>query len=128
AVPTIIGEQDPVKSAEVLVQQAEALAKKLAREGLKMAQVRDVFDELRQIESLWTRNPQSALRRLLLLRPKLRYRTARVKELQSLAEVLEHAVEEVMRAETNEVKRERFRRLMEFAEAVVAYHKAYGGE
>ncbi len=126
AVPTIISEPDLEKSAKALVEWAQKLAQQLRE--LKMAQVRDIFDELRQIESLWTRDPKSAVHRLHLLKPRLAYRAARIKELRPLAQVLEQAVEVVAEAGTDEAKRERFRRLMEFAEAVVAYHKAYGGE
>lgn len=122
-VPRIIGD---AKAVDVLVRRAEELAQKLR--GLKMAQARDIFDELRQIESLWMRNKEQAIRRLHLLRPKLAYRTKRIAELGPLARVLESAVQEVVQAEPDSEKEKRFRRLMEFAEAIVAYHKAYGGE
>lgn len=125
AVPTIItGAAE--ESAKAMVQWAAALAQKLR--DVKMAQVRDIFDELRQIESLWTRNAEAALHRLHLLKPRLAYRTVRNPKLESLAKVLERAIDEVVSAEKKEAKRERFRRLMEFAEAIVAYHKAHGGE
>lgn len=125
AVPTIISGSTE-ESAKVLVQRAEELAQKLG--NLKMAQVRDIFDELRQVESLWTRDPKMALHRLYLLKPRLAYRAARIQELWPLAKVLERTVDEVVSAGTDEGKRDRFRRLMEFVEAIVAYHKARGGE
>lgn len=123
-VPKIIS-GPPVESAMVLVQRAEELAQNL--KDLKMAQVRDIFDELRQIESLWTRDPDIAIRRLYLLKPRLAYRSARIKELLPLAQVLERAVNEVVNAGKREEMRARFRRLMEFAEAIVAYHKVHEG-
>ena len=123
-VPKIIN--DP-KTADVLVKRAEELGQKLATEKLRMAQARDIFDELRQIESIWLREPERALRRLHLLRPKLAYRRARVQELEPLAEVLDRAVVEVVSAGDAAQRHDRFRRLMEFMEAVVAYHKFHGG-
>jgi len=123
-VPRIIN--DP-KTADVLVKRAEELGQKLVTERLRMAQARDIFDELRQIESIWLREPERALRRLHLLRPKLAYRRARVRELGPLAEVLERAVAEVVSAGDAAQRHDRFRRLMEFMEAIVAYHKFYGG-
>ena len=123
-VPKIIN--DP-KTADVLVKRAEELGQKLATEKLRMAQARDIFDELRQIESIWLREPERALRRLHLLRPKLAYRRARVQELEPLAEVLDRAVVEVVSAGDAAQRHDRFRRLMEFMEAIVAYHKFYGG-
>lgn len=126
AIPTIISSQDLEESGRVLVGSARELAEKL--KDLKMAQVRDIFDELRQIESLWMRDAKAALHRLHLLKPRLIYRTARKREWEPLARVLERAIEEVVSAGTDSAKHERFRRLMEFTEAIVAYHKAYGGE
>lgn len=122
-VPRIIGD---ARAADVLVRRAEELAQKVRE--LRMAQARDIFDELRLIESIWMRNPTQALRRLHLLRPKLAYRSKRVEELAPLAQVLDQAVQEVVKAESDGEKHERFRRLLEFAEAILAYHKFYGGD
>lgn len=124
-VPKIIN--DP-KAADVLVKRADELGQKLKNIGLKMTQVRDIFDELRKIESTWMRDSEQAIRRVHLLRPKLAYRTKRVTELQPLAKVLDLAVQEVVKAGGDGEKRERFQRLVEFAEAIVAYHKYHGGE
>lgn len=128
AIPAIISSPDPEESARVLVERARELAEKLRARDLKMAQVRDIFDELRQIESQWMRDAKTALHRLHLLKPRLAYRTVRTPESKPLARVLERAIEEVASAGTDSAKQERFRRLMEFAEAIVAYHKFYGGE
>lgn len=122
-VPKIVGD---VRAADILVRRAEELAQRVRR--LRMAQARDIFDELRLIESMWMRSPEQALRRLHLLRPKLVYRSKRVEGLEPLAKVLDQAVQEVVKAESDAEKHERFRRLVEFAEAIVAYHKYYGGE
>ncbi len=128
AVPTIItGAAE--ESAKAIVQWAEVLARKLKVQDLGKTQVRSVFDELCHIESLFEKKKhEDALHRLHLLKPRLIYQTARISGLAPLVKVLERAIDEVVNAETKEDKRERFRRLMEFAEAVVAYHKAYGGE
>ncbi|MCS7216577.1 MAG: type III-A CRISPR-associated protein Csm2 [Candidatus Bipolaricaulota bacterium] len=122
-VPKIIGD---AQAADVLVKRAEELAQKIR--DLKMAQARDIFDELRQIESLWLRDPQQALRRLHLLRPKLAYRRKRTPALEPLAQVLDAAIQEVVKGDAEAAKKERFQRLVELAEAIVAYHKYYGGE
>lgn len=123
-IPRIVG--DP-KAGELVVHRAEELGKLLKEEDLKMAQVRTIFDELRQIKSIWMqRLPEQAIRRLHLLKPKLAYQTARVSALKALAKVLEEGVDAVVKAPAEE-QRAYFQRLMEFMEAVVAYHKAYGG-
>ncbi len=115
----IVGDEG---AAKLLVEKAKELGKKLQKEGLKMSQIRDIFDELRQIESIWMRNPQQAIRRLHLLRPKLYYRKKRISGLDQLAQVLDLAVQEVTAANSDAEMHARFRRLKEFVEAVVAYH------
>ena len=52
-VPKIINDQ---KTADVLVKRADELGQRLVNERLRMAQARDIFDELRQIESIWLGN------------------------------------------------------------------------
>jgi CRISPR-associated protein Csm2 len=125
-VPKIIN--DP-KAAELLILQAQTLGKRLAEEEVGMTQLRDVFDELSLIADLltWKRQPILAFRRLHLLKPKLLWRATRKKELKPLARVLEKAIDEVVKAGDEGERRARFGRLREFMEAIVAYHKFYGG-
>lgn len=123
-VPRIVGD---IKAADVLIKHAEELGRVLQEGGLRMSQARDIFDELRQIESLWMRSPGAAVRRIYLLRPRLAYRTKRVQGLEPLAKVLDAAILEVVAPQSDEEKRNRFGLLMEFVEAILAYHKYYGG-
>ncbi|MBC7222074.1 type III-A CRISPR-associated protein Csm2 [Candidatus Bipolaricaulota bacterium] len=115
----IVGDEG---AAELLVKKAMELGEDLRTKGLKMAQIRDVFDELRQIESVWMRNPQQAIRRLHLLRPKLYYRKRRHSALDPLVQALDIAVQEVVAVSSEDEMHKRFQRLKEFVEAVVAYH------
>ena len=125
-VPKIIN--DP-QATELLILQAQKLGKRLAEEEVGMTQLRDVFDELSLIADLltWKRQPILAFRRLHLLKPKLLWRATRKKELKPLARVLEKAIDEVVKAGDEGERRARFGRLREFMEAIVAYHKFYGG-
>jgi len=125
-VPKIIN--DP-QAAELLILQAQKLGKRLAEEEVGMTQLRDVFDELSLIADLltWKRQPILAFRRLHLLKPKLVWRATRHKKLMLLARVLEKTIDEVLKAGDEGEKRARFSRLLEFMEAIVAYHKFYGG-
>lgn len=112
--------------ARTLVKQAEVLGKRLVDERLKASQIRAVFDEVRQIESLWLQDEQRALRKVHLLKPKLAYRAARSQDgVPTLKKVLSRAIDIVV--EAPETAKERFRRFTEFFEAIIAYHKAYGG-
>jgi CRISPR-associated protein Csm2 len=84
--------------------------------------MRNFFGEVRFIEQRGFTDPLMK-RRFLLLIPKLKYAKARAKNfgMNSLAEVLEEAVKLV------EGQPECFKRFVEFFEAILAYHKAYGG-
>jgi len=112
--------------SQILVKRAEDLGKQLVDERLKSSQIRAIFDEVRQIESLWLQNEQKALHKVYLLKPKLAYRAARSSEgVPTLKDILSRAIDIVV--ESPAEAKERFRRFTEFFEAILAYHKAYGG-
>ncbi len=121
---------DP-NGAETLVREADKLGKDLANNRLTTNQIRALFGEVRQIEAQWQMGEEQqrkAERRLILLKPKMAYRAKRergrgVKELVS---VLEPAIDLVI-SEKGQKKQENFQRFVEFFEAILAYHKSYGG-
>lgn len=105
-----------------LVEVAEAVGRELAKKELATSQIRNVFGEVRRLQNRYDPN------RLLMLRPKLAYMGARVKGGDSLREVLTAAIQEVFAENPDErTQRERFQRLADFFEAILAYHKAHGG-
>jgi CRISPR-associated protein Csm2 len=114
--------------AELLVNRAKSIGTTLARE-LTTSQIRNVFGTVRQIDMLW--RPQAtaeecrqAVRQLLLLKPKLAYqaRRQRSRGVEKLESVLVSAIDMV------EGDRGRFQNLLDFFEAIVAYHVAAGGK
>lgn len=117
------------------VEFAEHFGKDLAtmREALTTAQIRNVFGEVRRIQM----NNKKALRapevfnesRILLLRPKLAYAAKRAKGKGAieLADVLSEGLKTIAEAGSREEKIKRFENFANFFEAVLAYHKAYGG-
>jgi len=123
---------DP-EGAEWLVKTADSLGKQLKEGGLTTSQIRALFGEVRQIQAQWSlpgeQNAQQARRRLILLKPKMRYRARkeRGKAVGELVDVLEPAVDLVVQEQSLEKQKERFDRFVEFFEAILAYHKAYGG-
>jgi CRISPR-associated protein Csm2 len=116
---TIITQDDP----KLLVDQAKAIGLALSK-SLAKSQIRNIFGTVRQIQMSWTGEAQKAAsyRQLLLLKPKLRYQAARNKEVKPLAEVLDKAIDHVGD------DRVRFGRFVDFFEAILAYHTAYGGK
>jgi CRISPR-associated protein Csm2 len=116
--------------AEVLVRQAEALGRQLAR-PLTTSQIRNVFGTVRRIEMKWPdaagdEPAGAAYRDLVLLKPKLAYQEKRERGkgqgVKMLREVLDPAIDLV------QGKRDRFQNFVDFFEAILAYHKAHGGK
>lgn len=111
-------------AGEELVTFARDTAIKLVKADLRTNQIRNIFTEVRQIEALWdSENPEKSLRRLNMLKPKMAYQTARERKVKGLAEVLEEAITEVVKAAD---KNAAFKRFMDLFEAILAYHKAEG--
>ena len=130
-ISTIITGTD-ANATEKLVNSADALGRELKKNGLTTSQIRALFGEVRQIEAQWSmgkENRQRALRRFILLKPKMAYRARkeRVQAVQDLVAVLTPAVDEVLKSRVEEEQDRNFRHFVEFFEAILAYHKAAGG-
>ncbi len=123
---------DP-NGAETLVKWADTLGRDLKNAGLTTSQIRALFGEVRQIQAQWSMGQESrqkARRRLVLLKPKMAYRARkeRGKAVQDLVDALRPALDEVI-SEKDAAKQDgHFHRFVEFFEAILAYHKAYGGD
>jgi len=126
---TIITDPD---GTETLVKRADELGKDLTNARLTTSQIRALFGEVRQIEAQWGMSAdqrQRAQRRLVLLKPKMAYRARkeRGKGVQELIDVLDPAVDLVIKEPDIKKQDGHFQRFVEFFEAILAYHKAYGG-
>ena len=115
---------------ELLVDKSKELALDLKNKKMTTSQIRALFGEVRQIEAEWDmeNKKDEAYRRLILLRPKMAYRARkeRGEAVQLLVNILDKALVEVTQGD--ESKRDlRFRQFVEFFEAILAYHKAHGG-
>ena len=130
---------DPNGTA-VLVKRADALGRSLKDQGLSTSQIRALFGEVRQIQGEWSiaGRREQAVRRLLLLKPKMAYRQRkeRGRGVQALVEVLDPAVDLVIAAPPlpegqtpggANTQDDNFQRFVDFFEAILAYHKAHGG-
>jgi CRISPR-associated protein Csm2 len=118
--------------AETLVKRADDLGKSLQSAGLTTSQIRALFGEVRQIQAQWRMgSDQQALarRRLILLKPKMAYRAKRErkKAVEDLVSVLDPALDLVIQEKNPENQTRRFENFVDFFEAILAYHKAYGG-
>ena len=109
------------------------------RDQLSTSQIRAIFGEVRQIQGEWTIRRDRALRRLILLRPKMAYRAKKESgnAVKNLVSVLDPAVGLVIQAKprpsgvkpgTGDYQDDNMQRFAEFFEAILAYHKAHGGK
>ncbi len=121
---------DP-EGAEILVRNADRIGEELKKQGLSTNQIRALFGEVRQIQAQWSIPAQhtQARRRMVLLKPKMAYRARkeRGKAVQDLVSVLDPALEFVIQEKDPDIQGERFQRFVEFFEAILAYHRGYGG-
>ncbi|HIP87101.1 MAG TPA: type III-A CRISPR-associated protein Csm2 [Anaerolineales bacterium] len=126
---TIITDPD---GAQVLVEWADQLGRSLKNQGLATSQIRAIFGEVRRIQADWSieERQQQALRRLILLKPKMAYRARkeRGRAVENLVNVLDPALDLVVEGKTGGERKRRFQRFVEFFEAILAYHKAHGGQ
>jgi len=112
---------------------AEKFGQALAEKKLSTAQIRNVFGEVRRIEMKMRESWDEAVETsVLLLRPKLAYSAKRASQkapiAQELEAVLSAGLKEVSAGKDENDKQRRFQRFADFFEAVLAYHKAYGGK
>lgn len=124
----IIVEGDPV----TLVESAKITGNSIARQ-LTTSQIRNIFGEVRQIDMKWQSTvdkdaADDAFRRVVLLQPKLAYQAKREKGrgVEDLRLVLDPCIDEIRKAPKDQ-RRLYFQRFVDFFEAILAYHKAAGG-
>jgi CRISPR-associated protein Csm2 len=125
-----------IGDVELLVNLANRVGEALVNQDLKTNQIRNVFGTVRQIQMRWATDPQKSYREAILLRPKLAYFAEKEKKakgrgsegMETLQKVLEPALILVgSQGLDDKQRKERFERFAELFEAIVAYHKKYGG-
>lgn len=122
-----------------LVDTAAKVGSNLARQ-LTTSQIRNIFGEVRRIEALWPaykknqseveqKNARQAYRSAILLRPKLAYQAKRERGrgIEELQDVLDPCLEILQKELDDEKRKLYFDRFVDFFEAILAYHKAAGG-
>lgn len=111
---------------EEMIKYAEELGRKFAR-SVKTSQLRNVFSDINRIRMEWkfgNITEDELPKRLFLLKPKLAYAAGRHKSVEGLKKELEKAIDAVAKSSK---KRDAGNNFFKFVEAVVAYHKYYGG-
>jgi CRISPR-associated protein Csm2 len=117
------------EAMKLLVQEADRLGKELGRNGLTTSQIRNIFGEVRSIEQeVLPTDQQLSLdvqRRLLMLKPKMAYQVGRFSNNQALQELVE-TLSDAIGLIGND--KNRFQTFVNLFEAILAYHRRYGGK
>jgi CRISPR-associated protein Csm2 len=128
-IKTIITEYN-IDGAKKLVEYSDNFGKHLAKvKKLKTTQIRNAYGSMKKLEMTgW--NHQTA-QSLLLLKPRLAYAAGRHGGgVEDLKHVITKAIDFIFDDEINKdekMKKQSFQRFCQFFEAIVAYHKCYGG-
>ncbi|HDG98518.1 MAG: type III-A CRISPR-associated protein Csm2 [Deltaproteobacteria bacterium] len=113
------------ESAKQMVEFADDFAGKIAK-SVSTSQIRNIYGTVKKLEMTGL-NPKT-YRQLLLLKPKLAYAKGRAnKRNKNAYERLETIIGQAIDA-IDPNRAETFTRFCQFFEAILAYHKAHGGE
>ena len=108
--------------AEDLVEYADKVGKFLESKGLKTSQIRKFLDAVNQIKARSFRERFDFEREAILLRPKLAWAAGgQKKQVEPLMRVLDPCMKRVKDEKD-------FANFARFVEAIVAYHRFYGGD
>lgn len=105
------------EGGEPLIEAAEKLGEKLAR-NLKTSQIRRVYGAVKKIQM----SDEFHRNELVMLKPKLAYAAARNNAVMDLKDALTQAIDQV----GDDPKK--FKNFVDFFEAILAYHRAAGGQ
>jgi len=109
-----------------LLEATEKLGKQLKEKKLTTSQIRQVFTKLKAIEAKGYGNEQRV--EFMMLKPFLAYAAGRQNNdgLREFKEKMTCGIEAVIGGDTAD-ESQRFKNFCKLFEAVLAYHKAYGG-
>ncbi|HEY8401193.1 MAG TPA: type III-A CRISPR-associated protein Csm2, partial [Cytophagaceae bacterium] len=110
-----------------LIEYSEILGAFLVGNDLKTNQVRKFLDGIRQLENKVNKEMRDEFsnEELILLKVQLTYAAAREKKVEPFKRVINAAIDKVS-ANGREGYND-FRKLVKFVEAIIAFHKYYGG-
>lgn len=118
----------------MLVRWADKLGNEFKNHGLTTSQIRALFGEVRRIQAQWlspgasSADKRKARRQFILLQPKMKYRARKERRVVGeLVDALQPALQLVIQEKDEKKQQEHFQRFVDFFEAILAYHKGYGG-
>jgi len=125
---------DAVKSAlqgdyKTMVEKAEEIGKDLEKRGLSTSQIRNVFGSLKRMEMRLS-DENFKIEKVALLKPRIAYAEKRhgKGKIHPIKEVIDAGVDEILKESDKEKRKEKFKHFCEFFEAILAYHRFFGGK
>jgi CRISPR-associated protein Csm2 len=106
-----------MENIEKFVELSENFGQLCSRTDISTSQIRGIFQNVKRLPDDFEKSKKD----LNLLRPKLAYQKGRFSQLTPLTEILTHLIKQV----NNDLTLKGFK---EFFEAILAYHKSYGGD
>ncbi len=109
-----------------LINIAQKLGQHLKTTGLKTTQIRRFLDGIRRLDMQFNKGKGNKEKgflpdQVMLLKPKLAYAAGRNREVEPLMDIVEPAITAGSKSYDD------FKKLLSLMEAIVAYHKYYGG-
>lgn len=123
---------DAIKFTEAF---GKFLAKPKQGKPLTTSQIRNIYGEFTRIKQLFDGN--NKLSEIIMIKPKLAYAAARASKDPSkslnpvhkhLMDILSEGINSVMSGNSEKIREYRFLNLANFFEAILAYHKVFGGK
>ena len=115
---------------EAMVKGAQKLGKELKDLKLTTSQIRRVFGTVKKME-MDSLKENFQLDRLWLVLPRIFYASARpgaTSGTRKVRTILDSSVNYIFETEDGEIQKKRFHSFCDFFEAILAYHRAYGGK
>lgn len=99
-------------------------------ESVSTSQIRQVFTKLKTIEAKGGIGTPTEKTQFLMLKPLVAYASGKHDKtgLKQLKKRLDWAIDEVMKADNEDEQQTRFKHFCRLFEAILAYHRAYGGK
>lgn len=116
------------KKEDLLVEYAEIMGIVCVVKDLKTSQIRKFLDAVHKLDMQRQRGEGFEREKVFLLKPKIAYAAGKKEEVRPLMDVLSPCIDKVWTTPDNAKSEEAFKKLVSFVEAIVAYHKFYGGQ
>lgn len=109
----------------MLIEATENFGRSLQKKGLTTSQIRQVFTKLKSIEAKGYKKEMKI--EFLMLKPHMAYAAGRHSSVRPLKRIIEYGINAVVQ-EDDVDEEQKFKNFCKLFEAILAYHRAFGGK